>query len=174
MYKKIKLSQGKYALVDSEDFEFLNQWKWTYRQGYAVRGEYIGRISDERHPSGRQKYKSRLIAMHRVIAKTPPQLTTDHINGNKLDNRKENLRNCTKRQNCYNTGTRNPNKDLAKSPYVGVHISQSGKRWISHIAPNRKSIHLGTFDTAEEAAEAYNMAALSFYGQFAKLNEVRV
>ena len=74
--KKIKLTQGKYAIVDDEDFAYLNQWRWYYHNNYAV------------HTN---KNKSR-IYMHRFILNTPKKMFSDHINGNGLDNRRSNLR----------------------------------------------------------------------------------
>ena len=84
--KEIPLTRGKFALVDDEDYEWLSQWKWyCSTTGYAVRG-----------------CKNRILYMHREIAKTKPGMLTDHINRNKLDNRKENLRFCSHRENMKN------------------------------------------------------------------------
>ena len=85
--KKIKLTQGKVALVDDGDFEWLSQWKWTYKNGgYAYRS-----IGSKGH-----------IFLHRAIMKSPKNLEIDHINGNGLDNRRSNLRFATHKQNIRN------------------------------------------------------------------------
>jgi len=88
--KKIKLSQGKHALVDSEDFEYLSQWKWCAEKRrhtfYAVRSQWIGG-------------KTKKTSMHRLLARTPRGMDTDHLNGNGLDNRKANLRSATRKEN---------------------------------------------------------------------------
>ena len=90
--KQISLSRGLFAVVDDADYEWLSRWKWsasTY--GYAVRAETI---------SGRGKSRKRKIFwMHREIMQTPPGKDTDHINGNRLDNRRLNLQICSRSQN---------------------------------------------------------------------------
>ncbi len=83
--KKIPLTQGKFALVDDEDFEYLNQWKWKFLSGYAAR-----------------KKGKKTIYMHRLVNNTLDNKSTDHINMNKSDNRKENLRSSTSSQNKFN------------------------------------------------------------------------
>ena len=88
--KTIPLTQGKVAIVDDEDYTWLMQWKWHSSYGYAMRRE--------RTWSGKQKG----IFMHRVVNKTPLGLETDHINRNKLDNRKENLQSVTHQENTCN------------------------------------------------------------------------
>ena len=107
--KKIKLSQGKFSIVDSRDYEHLSQWKWCFHHtGYAVRVEKI------KKPCG--KRTGQMIFLHREVSKTPKGLYTDHINGDKLDNRKENLRHATKKQSSRNTA---PHKK-SSSRYKGV------------------------------------------------------
>lgn len=158
--RKIPLTQGKVALVDDADHEWLNQWKWTYgRSGYAVRGEYNG-----------GNYKT--IRMHRVIVSTPFGKFTDHINGDKLNNQRSNLRICDKAQNGYNR-----EKPLTNSSgYKGVQLhnknKQLAKPWKACMRVRGKYYHLGFFETPEEAAKAWNKAALKQHGEFARLNLV--
>lgn len=91
--KQIPLTQGKFALVDDEDFEQLNKWSWKLStNGYAIRCP-----SNGKNENGGYKYTT--VRMHRVVMKTPRHLEADHINANRLDNRKSNLRNITKREN---------------------------------------------------------------------------
>ena len=150
--KEIELTQGKVAIVDDEDFEYISQWKWCYtinqksRSGYAIR-----------RPG---------ILMHRVINKTPPGMQTDHINGNGLDNRKENLRSCTRTQNKANVKMNRNNK----SGYKGVSREKKRKTWRAHIRIGGKGRALGRFDILEEAARAYDRAAREKFGEFARLN----
>lgn len=154
--KEIQLTHGKVALVDDEDFEFLNQWKWCYHNGgYAVRADYT---------SGKHK----LITMHRVVNKTLKDLQTDHINRNKLDNRKENLRSCTSSENNKNTTSRKG----STSKYLGVSSYKRSNKWKSNIWICGKSKHLGYYISEKEAALAYNEAALKYHGKFANLNIV--
>jgi len=158
MSKQIPLTQGKFALVDDEDFEFLSQWKWLYHKGYAVRNRFIGIF---------KKYKKvEHICMHRVIVNTPVGKETDHVNGDKLDNRKENLRICTREQN-----SRNRKLDIdSTSGFKGVFWMGERQKWRSGIRVNSKFLYLGYFKTALEAAKAYNIAARRYFGRFARLN----
>lgn len=89
MVRQIPLSNrpGTYALVDEDDFEYLSQFIWTYSQGYARRSKR------------RKEPDARNLSMHRIVMDCPDGLTVDHINFNKLDNRKENLRIVTMKQN---------------------------------------------------------------------------
>lgn len=134
--KKVKLTRGKYALVDDEDFEYLNQFKWFIQSnGYAGRD------------IGGRKNKTRVL-MHRLVNDTPDDLVTDHINRNKLDNRRQNLRSVTQKKNSRNRGVSVNNT----SGHTGV-IWNKG-RWVACIKANYKKIHLGRYKTIEEAISA--------------------
>jgi hypothetical protein len=151
MAKIIPLTQGKQTIVDDEDFDWLNQWKWYYNdRGYAVR-----------HMPSNHKM---LLYMHRVIMNTPPDMDTDHINGNGLDNRRANLRVCTTSQNLIN----HPKQIDNTSGYKGVY--KNHHHWQSIIMKDGKSIYLGTFKTKEISARAYDEAAKKYFGEFACLN----
>lgn len=120
--KKVPLSKGKaFAIVDDSDFGSLTRWKWKLTNGYASRGIRSGK-------------KVGTVFMHRVVNKTPDGLITDHINGDKLDNRKENLRSCTHSQNAGNRASTN------KHGLKGVAF-HNGK-WHAHITH-----YLGSFKT---------------------------
>lgn len=154
--KKIKLTQGKYTLVDDADFEWLNQWKWhaikNYNKFYALRTE-----------------KEKNIRMHRFILNPPFKKEIDHINGDGLDNRRENLRICTHSENLKNREKQSNNL----SGFKGVCWNKSDKRWVGQIfLKGKKCIYLGFFKTKEEAALAYNQAAKKYFGEFAKLNNL--
>ena len=139
--KKIPLTHGKFALVDDEDFDFLNQWKWHLSDGGYAQRNNLTRI-------GVGKYKNRMLKMHRVVNETPDKLFTDHINRNKLDNRKCNLRNATKSLNGINRGK--PSNNV--SGFKGVHVD--GMSWRAEIAINGKRIKLGRFKKLEDAVSA--------------------
>lgn len=157
--KKIILTKGAFALVDNEDFGWINKYKWQYGvRGYATKNLHIGMKNGKRI--------SKLMLMHREIIKTPKGLFTDHINGNKLDNRKQNLRICTRQQNVWNMKISSHNT----SGFKGV--SKRNNRWSASIHKNNKKIHLGYFSTAKEAAKKYNETAFEFFGEFAKLNNL--
>ena len=160
--KKIKLTKGKYAIVDDDDFDFISQRPWCFHnQGYAVSNKII---------NGTQ----RTFWMHRIINKTPKGKPTDHINGNKLDNRKENLRTCSCSENRQN---RKISKDNT-SGFKGVHVSKlkyKNKMYryiIANICAGGKIKYLGSFSNLKDAAIAYNKAATKLHGKFARLNPI--
>ena len=154
--KEITLTRGKSAIVDNNDYILLRQHKWYCSlKGYAVRNI----IKDK---------KQTLVLMHRFILDTPEGMETDHINGNKLDNRKENLRICTTSQN---QGNRKINKNSSLQ-LKGVYFHKKDKKFRATIHQKNNSIHLGSFETKEEAALAYNKAAKKYFGEFACLNGI--
>lgn len=153
--KLIPLSKGEYGRVDDEDFERLNQHKWFISaNGYAVRN--------------REDWKTNpgLIRMHRVIMNTPEGLDTDHRNGNKLDNRKRNLRICTRSQNNANI-RKYKNKS---STYKGVCWDKSRKKWLVSLKQGYNQIHIGRFDSEIHAAMAYDIWAKDLFGEFSYTN----
>jgi hypothetical protein len=152
--KKIELTRGYYALVDDEDFEELNQFKWSYHHGYAVRNSpYV---------NGKRKE----LFMHRVILNTPEGMETDHINGIRWDNRRDNIRIVTKSQNQWN---RNRYKNSV-SKYKGVYWSKRWKRWYAGISYKGKNLYVGCFKCEEDAARAYDKRAKELHGEYARLN----
>lgn len=160
MVMEIFLTQGKVALVDDEDYEYLNQWKWCWRQGYAIRSIVIS-------PRSSGKFKTKTISMHRLVNKTPEGMDTDHIDSNKTNNQKANLRSCSHREN-----TKNRSKTLARrsSKYKGVSWHAHRQKWQANIKSDYGQEYLGLFDLESDAAQAYNFAALKHFGEFAKMN----
>jgi hypothetical protein len=145
MTKEIILPSGHVCLVDDEDFGELSKHKWHIdNKGYA------------RREAGKKH-----IFMHKEILRTRDGLWRDHINGNRLDNRKCNLRFVTAQQNAQN---RSKGKS-GSSQYKGV-IREQNKYWRAKI----KQIWLGYFKTEEDAAQAYDEAAKEKYGEYARLN----
>lgn len=133
--KKIKLTKGKYAVVDNEDFEYLNKWRWKFHKGnYAVRNSYGGKP----------------IYMHRIVNNTKEGLLTDHINRNGLDNRKENLRTVNHSQNALNTGMWKHNTSGVK----GVFWDNQKNKWHANIMINKKVKHIGFYDNINDAEKA--------------------
>ena len=146
----IPLTKGKFALIDDDDFEKLIQYKWHCSSlGYA----------EHRIPS-----TMKMLKMHRVVNGTPDGLMTDHINGNRLDNRKSNLRNCDRSQNLANSSRRKDNK----SGYKGVLWDKRERKWIASIRVNGKLHFLGRYVNIKVAAQAYSEAANKHFGEFAK------
>lgn len=154
--RKIKLTQGKFATVDDEDYPELSKYTWYYKAGYAAR----------RDPNGCGGH----LKMHRIIMGAQPGQVVDHINnrGSKTDNRKKNLRLCTRSQNLCNRGKTSRNS----SGYKGVTWSKGACKWMAQIAVGGTNKYLGLFENKEVAALAYNRAAELLHGQFAMLNEV--
>jgi hypothetical protein len=156
--KVIKLTQGKEALVDDEDFEELNQYDW-----FASKTR-TGNFYARRHLKGSRQANSKLISMHRQIL--PGHAQIDHEDGNGLNNQRSNLRPATGTQN-------NANKGKVKgrtSKFKGVYWYKSRGRWRTGITVHEKFIHLGYFTDETEAALAYNKAAVQHFGEFAKVN----
>ena len=149
--RKLKLTQGKVALVDDEDYERLSQYKW-----YAVWDGHHWRAATT-------------LQMARVVMGNPEGMVVDHKNRNGLDNQKANLRICTQSENCRNAFKR---RGKASSRFRGVNLYRPTGRWMARVGIHGKRIFLGYFDTEIEAARAYNKAAKEHHGGFACLNEV--
>lgn len=159
--KNIPLTQGKFAIVDDGDYDWLNQWKWYARKcgkekWYAVRKQTING-------------KEYTIYLHRFIMNVPPGLEVDHINGNSLDDRHNNLRICRGQANKWNTQKQKRDKS---SKYKGVCWHKTNKKWWAYIHLNGNRKHLGFFDNEDDAGEAYNQGALELFGVFAQLNDI--
>lgn len=152
--KKIKLSQGKFALVDDEDYEYLNQWKW-YAQ--KVKNTFYAIRTDR--TSGKRK----TIRMHRIIMNTPEKMETDHKDHFGLNNQKYNLRNCTKHQNSMNKKL----YEKTSSKYKGVSWYPRYQKWIAYITLNRKRKFLGYFSSEKEAGIYRKNKAKELFGEFA-------
>lgn len=149
--KQIALTKGKFALVDDEDFDRLSAHKWnSHSGGYAVRQE-----------GNYYKGTRKIIYMHQEVM---GQKFIDHINHDKLDNQKKNLRVASKAQNTANIGLISTNT----TGYRGV--SKHRNSFHAYIAINKKRINIGYFKTALEAAKARDVMAKKLYGEFAYLN----
>lgn len=155
--KEIQLTQGKVALVDDADFDWLNQWKWYARKEkhtfYAVRGQFT---------NGNLK----IIRMHRLITGAPDGSIADHRDGNGLNNQRFNLRVCTPAENTRNRRI-TPNKT---SGFKGVYWHRQDCKWVAKIKVNGKNISLGSFTDLQDAVKTYNEAAIKYHGDFACLN----
>ena len=145
-----KLGNGKFAIVSDSDYELINRYRWNLdTDGYAIATK------------GRHK-------MHRLIVAAGPKNIVDHINGNRLDNRIENLRLVNAQQNAQNCKSA-----PGASGYRGVNRGNSkSESWEACISHNNKQIYLGSFKTAKEAAKAYNKKAIELRGEFAVLNKL--
>jgi len=153
--KEIKLTQGKVALVDDEDYEYLSQFQWQIKKTnglfYAKRGVWVTERNNNIH-----------IYMHREIIDAPIKMDVDHIDGNGLNNQKSNLRICVHAQNMANM------KKRKGKQYKGITPRREG--WLAQIKVNYAHIYLGDYKTKEDAARAYDRAAIKYFGEFANLN----
>ena len=154
--QEIRLENGGTALVDDEDLPLVADKKW-----YRVDGPNTSYAHTLR--------AGKIIRMHRLlIGPKPAGAVVDHINRNGLDNRKENLRVATLTQNQANTGPRKK----STSKFKGVSLKKARRAWCAQIQKDLKKIHIGYYDTEEEAAEAYNRAAVKLFGEYAYLNTI--
>ena len=162
--KEIQLTQGKVALVDDEDYEYLNQWKW------CLRGTGLGKFYAIRGFSKSKKSNKGSISLHRQLMKPEKGYVIDHLDGNTLNNQKHNLRICTQSQNCSNQKISKSNT----SGYKGVIYSQPSNKYYARITFNKKFLHLGSYIDPKDAARAYNEAAIKYHGEFANLNKIEI
>jgi hypothetical protein len=147
--KQIPLGGGVYAYVDAADFDRLNQWTWR------LRGEYAARW-----------HKGKAIYLHHEIMQPPEGMVIDHMNRNKLDDTRANLRACTLRENA-----RNRDKERGTSSrFRGVRYCKDRDKWRAQIGFEGKPIFLGYFTEEIEAARAYDRAAAAYFGESARLN----
>jgi hypothetical protein len=155
LYKRGALKPKMFALVDDEDYEFLNKFDWYYRVGnktfYA-----------------RTYIKGKTVEMHMLLCPTVYPIQVDHKNGNGIDNQKQNLRPATYSQQQAN----NVSRRKGSSQYRGVCWNTKEQKWVAQLILNGVKQFLGYYTSEKEAALVYNNAAIKHFGEFAKLNGV--
>ena len=155
MTKMIPLSQGKFAKVDDCDYDRISKHKWSVSVSCAIRMSYV---------TG----KAKSVLMHREIMSTPDGMETDHINGDRLDNRRANLRICTHGENQQNRRA----KIWGGSGYKGVCWITKDKKWRAQIKVGGRVVYIGQYDNPKDAAIAYNKEAEKYFGEYARLNNI--
>lgn len=152
--KSIKLTDGRTALLDDSDYQKLKLFNWHAKKCNSV--------IRERRING----KKIIIFLHREIMNAPSRMEVDHRNGDRLDNRKENLRLCSRAENNMNR----PKQKNNTSGFKGVVWHKHNKKWLAQIGINRIKKAIGYFDDIKEAAKAYDESAIKYHGKFARLN----
>ena len=149
--KYIQLTQNKKTIVDDEDYERLSKRTWYYANGYACQKTLYSKNRDRK-----------IILMQKVIMNADKKTLIDHINRDKLDNRKSNLRTATHGQNNINGKIRYDNT----SGYRGVSFQKKWNKWVAMIKVNGKHIYLGGYTNPLEASRAYENASRKYFGGF--------
>ncbi len=152
--RRLPLAGGvKFAIVDEQDYEALAKYKW-----------HTG--GPRQNPWAQRWDAGRRLMMHRQIIEIPPGFVCDHINHNRLDNRRCNLRAATIPQNAWNALPRSD----GTSRYKGVFWNSTARCWQARICHLGRDIHIGSYKFEEDAAVAYDDMALRLFGEFAALN----
>jgi hypothetical protein len=161
-----------FAIVDDEDYENVCQWKWRAK---IIEGKmYVVRSVNTKLGPGSRKnpnVKTETVSLHRFLLSPSAGMVVDHINGNPLDNRRENLRVCSTMENVRN---RMKGAKTTSSKYKGVYWNKHKGAWVAKIrvTGRHSQMDLGKFRCEEDAARAYNAAAVKYHGEFARLNEI--
>lgn len=156
--RRIKLTQDKYAIVDDEDFYIVNNLKW-----HAIKTGY-----NNGHWYAKTQINKKQIFLHNFIINPPDKYEVDHKDGNGLNNFKSNLRCAFRNQNCWNRKKASNNT----TGFKGVIFHKKRNIFQAQIYINKKNLYLGAFDSAEEAAMAYDKAASIHFSEFAKTNRM--
>lgn len=150
----VPLTRGAVAIIDVVDIERVAKHSWCLDRAGNRLDYAMTRINN------------RSVRLHRYISSPPDGLHVDHVNGNGLDNRRENLRLCSHRENLRN---QRPQEGTV-SGFKGVTVNKGSRRWRAKIVIDDREVLIGTFNDAESAARAYDAAALEMHGEFAHLN----
>ena len=159
--KYIPLTQNQFAIVDDQDFDLISQYKWYAHKERKNPNKYYPKSTQLNN--GVREH----LTIYSLIMNPPKGYIVDHINGNPLDNRRDNLRICTPKENNRNMPK---SKDPASSIYKGVSLVKNTGRWYASIKCDGKSYNLGCYDTEFEAAQIYDKKATELFGEFAKTN----
>ena len=156
MPMRISLTQGQFTVIDDADWPLVRPYKWYANRSH---NKVYAHTSVPRSGGGQS-----VIKMHRLIlGLSDPTVECDHRDGDGLNNRRKNLRTCSRAENAFNRGARAGNT----TGYKGVSWDRDSGRWRAQIMKNGRTYHLGRFDSPEAAHAAYSRAAVEFHGEFA-------
>lgn len=156
------LTRGKVALIDKEDSPLILQHKWQYSSSSAKR-------ANTNQEYAKTTINGKAVKMHRLIINAPEGMDVDHINGNQLDNRKLNLRICSRIENLRNS-KKYKRKTKCSSVYKGVSWHKKAGKWEAGLQFEGKRIWLGLFEDEIEAAKSYDSKAKELFKEFCKTN----
>lgn len=159
--KRILLTGGGVTLVDNEDYDFLNKFKWGIVQKSPTKSRYVVKTTTMSNGQRFNLYMARFI----LGLQFGDSRQADHINHDSLDNRKKNLRVCTPAQNLANRSGWG-----YTSQYKGVCWHKAAQKWRAQIKHNGYTEHLGCFDDEIDAAKTYDDKAKELFGKFTRLN----
>lgn len=162
---EIQLTKGQVAVIDCDDFESLSKYRW-----YAMESKW-GFYAARHSLVSEEGYPRRTVWMHKEIMHVSigSPMVVDHINGNRLDNRKSNLRIVTVEQNCQAFRRKSEHKT---SRFRGVTFDRSRNLWMAYIHHDGRMRNLGRFSSEEVAAAIYNHYAPKIFGAYASLNQI--
>lgn len=159
--RELLLKNGVVVKVSDVDFDAVQRYHWRARTVYGKNSNHTYAVSHRKIGKGRWVD----VAMHRLIMNAPEGSLVDHINGDGLDNRRENLRLATQSENL-----RNRRKYKGSSKYLGVGWNKWRGVWVATVGYENRVLNLGTFKTEEEAARFRDDVASKLHGEFASLN----
>lgn len=165
---ELKTQNGFTFYIDDEDYEKVAEYHWTgVVSRHRLKNGQYGKIQNYILSDVQKNGQRFTLFLHRLLLNAPPHFWVDHRDGNGLNNHKDNLRFCTNSQNQANRGAIQLNNT---SGFNGVTLSKHDKKWRAKIMFHKRRIHLGAYGSAEEAAKAYDKAAIELFGEFARVN----
>ncbi len=155
-YCEIFFSDGSSFLIDIEDFDKVSKYTWFFgKRGYPIM-----------HTSRKSADVHKTVPLHKYLLEVPTDCDVDHISGDKLDNRRGNLRVCTHQENMFNQKLRCNNS----TGFYGVSYHKSANKFEAYIHVSGKKYYLGLYENIKDAADVRDAAAIQYFGEYANLN----